>query len=290
MKRIFVFLIILCCSIAAILFLINRQAFLSGFEKVKDMEQTSQNVEVDMKIVSNKKDFHYPEPIAIQVFLYRPYPISGAKVSAIVTSPSGKNFKIPFTEDFLLGPTLPGSGSYVGMLTDLEEDGQYQVGIEANDNNGKAYFAKQLGEELPDTQRTIDNSSPRTVGSFQIQSMISINVFGYVGKFGLPPLKITTLYASVDSDQCVYLFWEVPINIGPDGEYEIRYSSQSITSERAWSDARLAYKGKYTRKGGETHEHKICGLGKGIFYFAVRSVNSKDFQSEISNDYIVIIR
>ncbi len=120
--------------------------------------------------------------------------------------------------------------------------------------------------------------------------MITINSFCYAGKTGLPPLKITTLYASIDSAQCVHLFWQVPINIGRDGKYEIRYSSKSIASKNAWDEARLSHEGKYTSKAGETQEHKICELGKGTYYFAVKSVNSKGFQSEISNDYIVVIK
>jgi len=289
-----------------ILIVVNKERILLALENVKSVSQTNQqeketntgklepimqNVRVNMKLVLNKRDFHFPEPITIQIFLYKLRPISGAKVTASITSPSGKILNIPFSENVLLGPTLPESGSYVGIITELEEDGQYQVIIQANDNNGNARYAKPFVGDLPEKQKIIeDKPSPKPIGSFKTESVITINAFGYAGKAGLPPLKVTTLYASIDSDQCVHLFWQVPINIGRDGMYEIRYSSKSITSKNAWDEARLSHEGKYISKAGETQEHKICDLGKGTYYFAVKSVNSKGFQSEISNDYIVVIK
>jgi len=289
-----------------ILIFANKGGILIGLESVKEEalinqqeketgtgkpEPIMQNARVNMKIALNKRDFHYPEPIKIQVFLYKLRPISGAKVKASITSASGKIFNIPFSENILLGSTPPESGSYVGIITELEEDGQYQVIIQANDNNGNARYAKPFVGELPEKQKIIeDKPSPEPVGSFQIESVITINAFGYAGKAGLPPLKVTTLYASVDSYQCVHLLWQVPMNIRRDGRYEIRYSSRSITSRNAWSEARLGYEGKYTSKAGETQEHEICDLGKGTYYFAVKSVNSKGSQSEISNDYIAVIK
>jgi hypothetical protein len=104
-------------------------------------------------------------------------------------------------------------------MTDLEEDGQYQVIIQANDNNGNAHYAEPFVEDLPEKQKISEDKPQREpVGSFQIESMITFSAFGYAGKAGLPPLKVTTLYASFDSDQCVHLFWQVPINIGRDGK------------------------------------------------------------------------
>lgn len=289
-----------------ILIFVNAEGILIALENVKSVAQTNQqeketytgkletgiqNARVNMKIVQKKRDFHFPEPVTIQVFLYKLRPISSAKVTASITSPSGKIFNIPFSENILLGPTLPESGSYVGIITDLEENGQYQVIIQANDNNGNARYAKPFVGDLPEKQKIIeDKPSPEPVGSFQIESVIIISAFGYAGKAGLPPLKVTTLYASIDSDQCVHLFWQVPINIGRDGKYEIRYSSKSITSRDAWGEARRGYVGKYINKAGETQEHKICDMRKGTYYFAVKSVNSKGSQSEISNDYIAVIK
>ncbi|MBA7606132.1 hypothetical protein ES703_13271 [subsurface metagenome] len=289
-----------------ILIFVSAEGILQALENVKEVALTNQqeketstgkletgiqNARVNMKLALNKRDFHFPEPITIQIFLYKLRPISGAKVTASITSPAGKIFNIPFSENVLLGPTLPESGSYVGIVTDLEEDGQYQVIIQANDNNGNAHYAKPFVGNLPEKQKIIEDKPQREpVGSFKTESMITINAFGYAGKAGLPPLKVTTLYASIDSDQCVHLFWQVPINIGRNGGYEIRYSSKSITSKNAWDEARLSHEGKYISKAGETQEHKICDLGKGTYYFAVKSVNSKGFQSEISNDYIVVIK
>ncbi len=289
-----------------ILIFVNKEGVPQALENVKDVAITNQqeketytgkletgiqNARVNMKIVQKKRDFHFPEPITIQVFLYKLRPISSAKVTASITSPSGKIFNIPFSENILLGSTPPESGSYVGIITDLEENGQYKVIIHASDNNGNAYYAEPFREDLPEKQKiTEDKPSRKPVGSFQIESMINFSAFGYAGKSGLPPLKVTTLYASIDSDQCVHLFWQVPINIGRDGKYEIRYSSKSIASKNAWDEARLSHEVKYTSKAGETQEHKICDLGKGTYYFAVKSVNSKGFQSEISNDYIVVIK
>lgn len=289
-----------------ILIFVNKEGILIALENVKEVALTNQqeketysgkletgmqDIRVNMKLVLNKRGFHFPEPMTIQVFLYKVRPISGAKVTASVTSPAGKILSILFSENVLLGPTLPESGSYVGIVTDLEEDGQYQVKIQANDNNGNAHYARPFVGNFPEKQKIIEDKPQREpVGSFQIESVITISVFGYAGKAGLPPLKVTTLYASVDSDQCVHLFWQVPINIGRDGKYEIRYSSKSITSKNAWDEARQGCKGKYTSKAGETQENKICDLGKGTYYFTVKSVNSKGFQSEISNDYIVVIK
>jgi hypothetical protein len=251
----------------------------------------AKNVSVEMKIPMDNKEFYYPEPITIQVFLSKPYPISGAQVSGVVIPPSGKPFTITFSENILVGWTLPDSGSYTAVITDLEEDGQYQVRIEANDNDSTAHFAKPFGEDLPDSQSTNDpDQSPGFVTPFKIESIISINAFGYTGKPRLPPLKITTLYASVDSDHCIHLFWQTPANIAQDGRYEIRYSFQSITSIELWNKANLGYEGKYSSKSGKTQEHKICGLGKGIFYFCVVSRNNRALQSEISNDYLVVVK
>jgi hypothetical protein len=259
--------------------------------KAHSIKKTKQNVSVEMKIPTDNKDFYYPEPITIQVFLFKPYPISGAQVSGVVIPPYSKPFTITFSENILVGWTLPESGSYTAVITDLEEDGQYQVRIEANDNDNTAHFAKPFGEDLPDSQSTNDSDqSAGLVTPFNIESIISINTFGYTGKHRLPPLKITTLYASIDSDQCIRLFWQTPANIGQDGRYEIRYSSQSITSIEAWNKANLGYEGKYSSKAGETEEHEICGLAKGIFYFCVVSRNNIALQSKISNDYIVVVK
>lgn len=261
-------------------------------ERIQDfsIKKIEENGRVEMKTVINKKEFFYPEPVIIQVLLSGTNPISGAQVLGEVTPPSGKPFPITFSENILPGWTTPGNGSYTAVVTDLKEDGQYRFKIEASDNNNSAYYAKPFREDLPDSQST--NGLGQNFGiipPFKIESIISVNVFGYSGKAKLPPLKITTLYASVDSDGCVQLFWQTPPNIGQDGSYEIRYSSQSITSLELWNKATLAYEGKYSSKPGETQEQKICSLGKGIFYFCVISRNNRTSQSEISNDYIVVI-
>jgi hypothetical protein len=120
--------------------------------------------------------------------------------------------------------------------------------------------------------------------------MVSIQVFGYEGAAGLPPLKVTTLYASVESKNRVLLSWQTPINIGPGGLFEIRCAIQCQKLRNAWIEAQLLFRGKYTRKGGETQEYETGVLDKGKYCFAVISENRNGLKSEISNQYIIILK
>ena len=249
----------------------------------------SLNSAVTIKVNIEKATFHYPEPVIIQAYLYGPNPIAAARVFSTVTSPSGKKFTIPFSEDILVGNMVPRSGGYVGVLTELEEDGEYHFLIQADDNNRKAHFATGFIQDLPKPMPT-DKPSLTFTDPFRVDYDTVIHVSGYSGGKGLPPLKISTLYADVDPEQCVHFSWMVPLNIGSKGQYEIRYSFKEISSEKAWKEAKTIYAGKYQSKGGETQKQKICGLAKGTIHFAVKSSNRKGLQSEISNNYIVVIK
>ena len=76
----------------------------------QEKENPINDVDVEMKIVSSQRSFHYPEPIKLQVFLFERHPVLGARVEATVTSPSGSTFEVPFSENILLGATTPESG------------------------------------------------------------------------------------------------------------------------------------------------------------------------------------
>lgn len=258
--------------------------------KVIEIENVTENVSTEMKIITDKKEFYFPDSVTIQIFLFKPYPVSGAGVSAQVTPPSGKVFEINFSENILVGSTLPNSGSYVAIITNLEEDGRYLISIQADDNGGQAYFATPFGEDVSDNQKKIEAKHLGRTGPFEISRMIRIQAFGYEGKAGLPPLKVTTLYASVESDHCIRLFWQIPLNVGPNGKYEIRYSSQCLPLQKAWHEAQLLFRGEYSRKGGDAQEHKTYAFGKGTYCFAVISENREGLKSEISNKYIVVIK
>ena len=65
-------------------------------EPSQGTENLISDVNVEMKISSVKRSFHYPEPIKLQVFLFKSNPVLGARVEATVVSPSGSTFKVPF--------------------------------------------------------------------------------------------------------------------------------------------------------------------------------------------------
>jgi hypothetical protein len=196
---------------------------------------------------------------------------------------------IPFHENVLPGATQPESGSYAAFITNIEEDGAYLVTMRADDNNGMASAATPFGEDAdrPGKRRSVPRER---IGPFQIEAVTTFEAFGYAGNLSVPPLKITTLYASVDSDQCVRLSWGAPLNISDQAAYEVRYASQPMRSESAWNSAQPGCKGKYWKKGGGSIECTLCGVGKGRHFFAVRSFEGGSSQSEISNNYIVVIR
>jgi len=246
----------------------------------QEMENPIKDVDVEMKISSSQRSFRFPEPVKLQVFLFEPNPVLGARVEATVTSPSGNTFKVPFSENILIGATTPGSGSYAAIITDLQEDGRYLISVRADDNEGKAYFV------YSPNKKKISSG----VGSFEIERLMSIQVSGYEDKPSLPPLSINSLYAEVDDEQCILLAWLVPLNIGPEGIYEIRYSHESIYSMEAWGGAELLHRGRYNQKGGETQSYRSCELGRGRYHLAVISKNKMGVQSEISNNYIVVVQ
>ena len=243
-------------------------------------ESPINDVDVEMKIVSSQRSFHYPEPIKLQVFLFGRHPVLGARVEATVASPSGSTSKVPFSENILLGAATPESGSYVAIVTDFQEDGRYLITIRADDNEGRAYFARSRR----------DDKTSSTVGSFDIERLMSIQLSGYEDKPALPPLRINTLYAEVSDEQCILLSWQVPLNIGRDGSYEIRYSHELIQSRQDWARAEVLHKGRYSKKGGEAQSYRSCELGQGRYLLAVISKNKMGVQSEISNNYIVVVQ
>jgi hypothetical protein len=232
-----------------------------------------------MKISTVKRSFHYPEPIELQVFLFKPYPVLGANVEGAIVSPSGDSFKVPFSENILIGATTPESGSYVAIITDLQEDGRYVIKVRADDNEGSAHFAGS-----PSNKKVSSG-----LGSFEIERLISLQVSGYEGMPSLPPLRINTLYAEID-DHCIVLSWQVPLNIGQDASYEIRYSHERIDSRKGWGEAEVFYRGEYSQRGGETQSYRSCELGEGRYYFAIISENKMGAESEISNNYIVVLQ
>ena len=117
-----------------------------------------------------------------------------------------------------------------------------------------------------------------------------IHISGYAGRAEIPPLKIDTLYGDADRKSCVHLSWVIPLNVTAGAQYEVRCSSQNITSEQGWTEATKILQKKYTGKGGETQQEKICNLGKGTFCFAVKSIGRQGFPSDISNNYRIVIR
>lgn len=254
-------------------------------------QKAEKDAPIEMKLGTSKREFRYPEPVTIQVFLYKPYPVAGAGVSASVISPSGRMFEIQFSEDLLIGSTTPGSGSYVAILTDLQEDGRYQVNIRADDSKGRAHFAVPFGEDVAGPKKNLKGEHTRArPGPFDITQVFYFHASGYEGHPGLPPLKVTTLYASVDSQQCVHLSWQVPLNIGNEGKYEIRYTSERPKLRKDWLEAPLLHRGEYINKGGESEEYKICQLSSGMYYFVVISENSQGIKSAVSNVYTVVIK
>jgi len=237
------------------------------------------DADVEMKISAVQRSFRYPEPVKLQVFLFKPNPVLGARVEATVTSPSGSTFKVPFSENILIGATTPGSGSYVAIITEFQEDGRHLIRIQADDNEGRAHFAGSPS----------DKKTSSGLGSFEIARLISIQVSGYQDKPGLPPLRINSLYAAVDEDRCIHLSWQVPLNIGRGGSYEIRYSHERIDSGEVWTRAEPLYEGNYDQKGGKTQAYKSCELDQGRYHFAVISKNKMGAESELSNNYIVVV-
>ena len=242
-------------------------------------ENRIENGNVEMKIRTVKRSFFYPKPIQLQVFLFKPYPVSGASVEGTIHSPSGNTFEVRFHENILIGATTPESGSYVAIITDIEEDGRYLIKIRANDNHGSAHFSRSSKGEKRSS----------CVGPFEIERLINIQATGYEGMPQLPPLKITTLYAEVE-DQCIILSWQVPLNIGRNGNYEIRYSHERIDSRKAWEAAKVLFQGKYHQKGGDMQSYRSCNLGEGKYHFAVISKNKTGGESQISNNYIIVLQ
>lgn len=246
----------------------------------QEKENPINDVDVEMKIASSQRNFHYPEPIKLQVFLFGRHPVLDARVEATVTSPSGSTSQVPLSENILLGATTPESGSYVAIITDFQKDGRYLITIRADDNGGRAYIAGSRR----------DDKTSLGVGPFDIERLMSIQVSGYEDRPSLPPLRINTLYAEVSDEQCILLSWQVPLNIGRDGSYEIRYSHELIQSREDWARAELLHKGRYSKKGGETQSYRSCEFGQGRYLLAVISNNKMGVQSEISNNYIVVLQ
>ena len=262
---------------------------LTGFFLDLGGELLAQNSDVIMKVVIDKKLFRYPEPVIIKAYLYGPNPVAGAWVSAAITAPSGKKITLPLSEDMLVDNMKPRNGEYAGVLADLDEDGEYRVHVQADDNDHKAHFAEGFIQDLPNPMPA-DESIRVVSDSFQVGHDTTMMVSGYSGRNGLPPLKITTLSASIDSRQCVRLQWMVPMNIGSGGQYEIRCSPRIISSEASWNEAKTVYAGKYRSKEGETQVQRICNLTRGTACFAVKSISRKGLRSERSNNYIVILK
>ena len=244
-----------------------------------------------MKIVSGRdKHFQYPAPATLQIALYGPEPISEARVVATVRSPYGETQEFALTEHLLPAATLPESGSYAAVLATLSEDGRYHVVITASDNDGRARFATPFGEDLPSQPKgREDTGGTRHLGPFRVESQFDFRISGYSGAPPLPPLRVTTLYASVRSDRCVHLSWQVPPNIERGAAYEIRYSSVPITSEAAWRTATPADRAAYAQEGLSSQEHTMCDLPRGMYYIALRSMTAEGVESELSNDYAVRI-
>jgi len=242
---------------------------------------------VDLTLESGQREFRYPDPVTLRVSLRGPKPISEASVHGVVTAPSGNIFTIPFTDHILPGWTLPAGGFYLGALPRIDEDGRYAVTIRADDNEGKARVLRPFTADSRENEALRQQPSTAT-GSFRVEIEIDIDAVGYAGNPAPPPLRITTLYAEVDSERCVHLFWQAPLNLGDSGSYAIRHAPSRLTSEGAWARASTAAMGTYTAGPGETQTHVSCDLDGGSVYLAVKSTNRDGVASVVSNDYHVV--
>ena len=260
------------------------------YNRSPKMADTSTSTVLGLEAMQSQ--FRYPQPVSIRVGLFQSCPVIGARVIASITSPSGITLQTPLSEALLDTGTVPMSGTYIAILSDIEQDGRYIVRIRADDNGGKA----SCSGSVQSAPTTIDH--PNAVGRgvpvsrpkpFSVERVTYVDVTGYEGNLSVPPHRINSLYGKIERSSCVRLHWQVPVNIGAEGEYEARASGTPITSKELFFQAKVLGGGAYTATAGQTQTFASCELGSGRFFVAVLSRTSAGVESDVSNDYSFVL-
>ncbi len=252
---------------------------------IKSIRANSDINTIKLDPTPTTKAFKFPEMIILKVRLQGLHPISRASVWADVQGPAGDNQRLWFRET---GGTSPYDVLYSAAVPPPVVDGIYGITVFANDNQGQAQFV--IGFESEPRPGTETTSAQRDLPPFEIWHAFEIKLEGYNAKQDLRPLKIRDLYAEKHEKGCYRLFWTAPLGISPNDQYEIRASQKSFCSQRTWREASIVIKEHYTVKGGEPQHEVVCLPAKGRYYLAARSLSTTGLASEISNDYIVVIK
>jgi hypothetical protein len=249
-------------------------------------ERKSSQAAPRLTVQPYKQQFSYPEPIVITAWLSGSRPIGKARVTATITSPSGRRYQRNVLENILYGTIMPGPGTYILLFTDVNEDGLFEIAIRADDGEGRAEYYEPFTSEAADVQP--GKAITHSLSHFQLTQTVTVSGQHYGQSRKLPPLRVWDLYARFETEPCLTLSWTVPQNIGSRGTFDIRYAKEPILSETVWQKAVSADKGGYTEEGGERVNRSICHLPSGMFHFVVRSYDESGMKSELSNDYVVV--
>jgi hypothetical protein len=244
---------------------------------------------VELRVAPHTRSFAHPQPVVVQVFLYAPRPVAGARVHARLVSPSGRTVDVPLLEQTLVGATVPGSGSYATILDDLREDGSYEVSVSADDDGGRACVARPFPGDARPTSPGTAAPQPQCLPPFRVRTTYALQLSGYRSGPPLPPLKTTSFSVVVTGPGCIRLSWIVPASRAAGLRYVVRHSVDRISSVAAWERAAVTTEGSYTSRAGRQQERDTCGLPAGRLHFVLRSVAADGAQSELSNDYIAVL-
>ena len=246
---------------------IDSQRYESLQRKNRQYSQTTRSDIRAMPVqlfIEIKEKYRYPEPVVVRVQLTDENPVLNAYITGIVKFNSEKE-QVVFSENALLHSNFPDSGVYSAVLP-VSQDGMYSLTVTAQSGT---------------------SSGENSDRSFSLTKEKKFQLQGYSDKKRVPPVKIDTLYAEIDSEGNIILSWIVPLNIGDNGSFEIRYSSRRIGTIEDWNSATAIVNSKYHTEGGELCRYKHNIEDKGLFYYAVVSFNKEGSRSEVSNNYIV---
>lgn len=240
-------------------------------------------VQVDTSATAS--DFHSPDPIVLQIRLYGPEPISGARVTADMTSPASEHRQVILKET---AGSMPQDVVYRATLAPPVQDGRYHGEVTANDNQGRAAFVRGMESEPRPGQSESAGQTP--LSPFQVRQSLDFIIDGYQRHLEVRPEKTTDLYVEKGQNGCFHLSWTAPLGLTDGARFEIRASRQSLNSETAWCAAQCLVSEVYPMKGGDRQTRQVCIKGSGIYCLAVRSWSPSGLASDISNDYFVELK
>jgi hypothetical protein len=202
------------------------------------------------------------------------------------------------TTSIVLNWTAPGDDDATGTA------GQYDVRYSTSTitEGNWASATQATGEPVPGASGsaqtfTVTGLSPDTPYHFAIKtadevpnwSALSNDAQGTTAQTGdtTPPAAITNLATGTATTTSIVLNWTAPGDdgsVGTAGQYDIRYSTSTIT-EGNWASATQATGGPAPGAAGSAQTFTVTGLSPGTpYYFAIKTADEVPNWSALSND------